>query len=182
MYLSVSLCRAEVVGSLILDSYKFIYQSFSLISVQLMFWSVSLHVCVYVCPYIYCNFFLLRRSLLLLYCKMSKKLMLHISFHWKSKELHKFDYIFSLVSTVLITHKGDCHMWVSDCPNGVGHQMTKLLNQPHCQHFRSCVGARRWKTEKEAFNANCCPATWVFISVRLWRKKISTTTGRHTRV
>jgi len=50
-------------------------------------------------------------------------------------------------------------MWVSDCPNGFAHQMMKLLKQPHCQRFRSGVGARRWKTQKEAFNANCCPVT-----------------------
>ncbi len=75
-----------------------LYQSFSLISVQHVFWSVSLHVCVCVCmcPYIYRNFFHLKRSLLLLFCKMCKKLMLHISFTWKSKELDKFDYVFVL--------------------------------------------------------------------------------------
>jgi hypothetical protein len=57
-------------------------------------------------------------------------------------------------------------MWVSDCPNGFAHQMMKLLKQPHCQRMqphsqriRTGVGARRWKTEKEASNANCCPAT-----------------------
>jgi len=46
--------------------------------------------------YIYRNFFLLKRGLLLLYWKMFKKLMLHISFTWKSKELDKFDYVFVL--------------------------------------------------------------------------------------